>query len=248
MNIQWVRRAKIVCTLGPATFSPGAIENLIQTGMDVVRLNFSHGDYSIYDRVIRTIREKSHRLKKFIPIIQDLQGPKLRTGELENKEVELKRGQRLLITTKDVMGTEEIISVPFQPLPKLLKSGNPILIDDGLIELKVLRSKGHVIECRVVNGGILKEHKGVNIPYVKTTGTSLTLKDKKDLAFGIRKDVDFIALSFVRSSHDILELRKRIPKSKKIGIIAKIEKREAIDHFDEILEVSDGIMIARGDL
>src|SRR3989338_8746689 len=248
MNVKWIRRAKIVCTLGPATFSSDAIEKLILTGMDVARLNFSHGDYSIYDRVIRTIREKSQRLKKFIPIVQDLQGPKLRTGELENKELELKNGQRLLVTTQEVMGTEEMISVPFQPLPRLLKSGNSILIDDGLIELKVLRSRGHVIECRVVNGGLLKEHKGVNIPYVKTKETSLTLKDKKDLAFGIRKDVDFVALSFVRSAHDILELRKRIPKSKKIGIIAKIEKREAIDAFDEILEVSDGIMIARGDL
>ncbi len=246
--MDWIRRAKIVCTLGPATFSPDAIGKLMLTGMDVARLNFSHGDYSIYDRVIRTIREKSRKLKKFVPIVQDLQGPKLRTGELENKEIELKHGQRILITTQDVMGTGEMISVPFQPLPRLLKSGNSILIDDGLIELKVLRSKGHVIECRVVSGGILKEHKGVNIPYVKTKETSLTLKDKRDLAFGIRKDVDFIALSFVRSAHDILELRKRIPKSKKIGIIAKIEKREAIDHFDEILEVSDGIMIARGDL
>src|SRR3989338_4103693 len=248
MNVKWIRRAKIVCTLGPATFSSDAIEKLILTGMDVARLNFSHGDYSIYDRVIRTIREKSQRLKKFIPIVQDLQGPKLRTGELENKELELKNGQRLLVTTQEVMGTEEMISVPFQPLPRLLKSGNSILIDDGLIELKVLRSKGHVIECGVVNGGVLKEHKGVNIPYVKTKEASLTLKDKKDLAFGIRKEVDFVALSFVRSAHDILELRKRIPKSKKIGIIAKIEKREAIDAFDEILEVSDGIMIARGDL
>ena len=246
--MHWIRRAKIVCTLGPATFSSEAIEKLILTGMDVARLNFSHGDYSIYDRVIRMIREKSHRLKKFIPIVQDLQGPKLRTGELENKELELKRGQRLLVTTQEIMGTEEMISVPFRPLPRLLKSGNSILIDDGLIELKVLRSKGHVIECRVVNGGVLKEHKGVNIPYVKTKEASLTLKDKKDLAFGIRKEVDFVALSFVRSAHDILELRKRIPKSKKIGIIAKIEKREAIDAFDEILEVSDGIMIARGDL
>ncbi|MBI3019064.1 MAG: hypothetical protein HYY61_04155 [Deltaproteobacteria bacterium] len=113
--MNWVRRAKIVCTLGPATFSPSAIENLIRTGMDVARLNFSHGDYPIYDRVIRTIREKSHRLKKFIPIVQDLQGPKLRTGELENKELELKRGQRLLVTTQEIMGTQDMISVPFQP-------------------------------------------------------------------------------------------------------------------------------------
>ena len=246
--MDWIRRVKIVCTLGPATFSNEAIEKLIKTGMNVARLNFSHGDYKTYEKVIRCIREKSEVLKKPVTILQDLQGPKIRTGKLSQDEIKIRNGQKITITTREIIGNHEIISIPYRPLPRLLKKGNPILIDDGLIELEVLRTKNQFIECRVVSGGILKENKGVNIPYIKTQNVSLTTKDKKDLAFGIREGVDFVALSFVRSKQDIIELRKRIPKSKSIGIIAKIEKREAIDNFDEILSVSDGIMIARGDL
>lgn len=246
--MNWIRRAKIVCTLGPATFEESAIERLMKLGMDVARLNFSHGDYKTFEKVIRIVRQKSQKLHKNVTIIQDLQGPKIRTGKLTSGEVLLKRGQRLLISTKDVVGNEKIISVPYRPLPSLLKRGNAILIDDGLIELKVLRTGKNLIEAQVMNGGVLKENKGVNLPYIRTKGVTLTPKDKKDLAFGIRMGVDFVALSFVRSGQDIWALRKLIPKTKKIGIIAKIEKREAIDRFDEILEASDAVMIARGDL
>ncbi len=242
------RRAKIVCTLGPATFSKEAIEKLIRAGMDVARLNFSHGDYSIYKKVIRNIRVLSRKLKKQIVIMQDLQGPKLRVGELAEETVLLKSGKKITITTRPILGHEKLISVPYKPLPHFLHKGNSILIDDGLIELKVLRKKKNMIECVVVNGGVLKEHKGVNIPYVKRKESALTLKDKKDLAFGVRHGVDIVALSFIRSSNDILELKRIIPKSRKISIVAKIEKPEALDHFDKILEVSDGIMVARGDL
>lgn len=246
--MSWMRHAKVICTIGPATFSPKIIEDLIIVGMDVARLNFSHGDSSTYERVIRTIREKSRKLKKPVTIIQDLQGPKIRTGKLCVEKIPLKKGAHILITTQNVIGDEKMISIPYLPLPRLLKKGNSILIDDGLIELRVLETKSHFIECVVINGGNLREHKGVNIPYIKTKGEALTFKDKKDLAFGIRQGIDFVAMSFVRRGDDIETLRRRIPKSKNIGIIAKIEKREAIDHFDEILEVSDAIMVARGDL
>ena len=243
-----MRHAKIVCTLGPATFSPKMIEALILSGMDVVRLNFSHGEYKTYERVIKIVREKSKKLNRSITIIQDLQGPKIRVGKLIDEKISLRRGQRLSITTKDIKGNSKIISVPYRPLPRLLKKGNLILIDDGLIELKVLGTKRGLVDCVVVNGGNLRPNKGVNLPYLKTRGDSLTLKDKKDLAFGIRHGVDFVAMSFICQAADVLELRRRIPKSKQIGIIAKIEKREAIDHFDEILAVSDAVMVARGDL
>lgn len=242
------RRAKIVCTLGPATFSPNMIEKLIRAGMDVARLNFSHGDHATYQRVIRTIREKSKKLGVAITIIQDLQGPKIRTGKLSYDKIVLRPRQRITLTTRNIVGNEKVISVPYRPLPRLLKKGNCILIDDGLIELKVLRTSSDSIECVVINGGNLRENKGVNLPYIKTVHSSLTAKDQRDLAFGIRQEVDFIAMSFVCRAHDIVELRKRIPKSSKIGVIAKIEKREAIDHFDEILMVADAVMVARGDL
>jgi len=243
-----LRHAKIVCTIGPATSSPRMIEKLIYAGMDVARLNFSHGDYKTYERLIETIRAKSQKLKKPIAIVQDLQGPKIRTGKIKNGKIILKKGQRLTLTTKEVLGDQKRISVPYKPLSRSLKRGNPILIDDGLIELVVLKTRGSEIECRVITDGILREHKGVNVPYLKMRGESLTLKDKRDLAFGIRHSVDFVAISFVCRADDIREVRRRIPKAKHIGIIAKIEKRDAIDRFDEILQVSDAIMVARGDL
>lgn len=242
------RRAKIVCTLGPATFSANMIEKLIRAGMDVARLNFSHGDHATYQRVIRTVRQIAQKLGKTITIVQDLQGPKIRTGKLNDNKIVLKPRQRILLTTKNIIGNEKVISVPYRPLPRLLKKGNLILIDDGLIELKVLRTNTHSIECVVITGGDLRENKGVNLPYIKTVHSAMTSKDQKDLLFGIRAKVDFVAISFVCRAHDILALRKRIPKTSQIGVIAKIEKREAIDHFDDILEVSDAVMVARGDL
>jgi pyruvate kinase len=246
--MEWTRRAKIVCTLGPATFSPKAIEGLIRAGMDVARLNFSHGDYQTYRKVIRLIRDKRAKLKKHVTILQDLQGPKIRTGRLETGKVKLKKGASIVVTTKDIVGSAKRISIPYQPLSKLLKKGNRILIDDGLLELSVERLQGSDIFCHVIAGGFLGEKKGVNLPYLQSMHVGLTAKDQKDLIFGVQQGVDFVALSFVRSAADIVNLRKKIPGKRKIGIIAKIEKREAIDVFDEILEVSDGIMVARGDL
>ncbi|MBI4041403.1 MAG: pyruvate kinase [Deltaproteobacteria bacterium] len=243
-----MRRAKIICTLGPSTFSEAQIENLIRAGMDIVRLNFSHGNDDTYRQVIQIIREKSKKLKKFVPILQDLQGPKIRIGELKKATITLKKGQKIMVTTQNIHGDEKKISIPYEPLPNLMDKGNRILIDDGLIELAVEDISGKEMKCRVLNEGILKAHKGVNVPYLKTDGVSLTAKDLKDLEFGLQHNVDFVALSFVRSVKDIENLRRKLPEMKGIGIIAKIEKREAVDVFDEILEVSDGIMVARGDL
>lgn len=248
INMSEARRAKIVCTLGPATFSPTMIEKLIRAGMDVARLNFSHGDHATYRRVIRILRQTAHKLGKPITIVQDLQGPKIRTGKLSGNKIVLKPRQRIVLTTKNIIGNEKMVSVPYRPLPRLLKKGNLILIDDGLIELRVLRSSAHSIECVVITGGDLRENKGVNLPYLKTVHSALTSKDRRDLAFGIRAKVDFVAISFVCRANDILALRKRIPKTSQMGVIAKIEKREAIDHFDDILAVSDAVMVARGDL
>ena len=242
------RRAKIICTIGPATFSERAITRLIKAGMDVARLNFSHGDYADYKRIIKTIRKQSKKLGKPVAILQDLQGPKIRTGRLKASSIKLQLGQVLTVTTKKIFGDERRISIPYKPLPHLLKKGNSILIDDGLLELKVISTSKEDIRCRVIAGGILKEHKGVNIPYVKREVPALTKKDIEDLKFGLKNNVDHIALSFVRSEHDIRALKRRIPKNKKVCVIAKIEKPEAMDHLDEILKEVDGIMVARGDL
>ena len=243
-----IRKAKIVCTMGPATFSESAIARLIRAGMDIARLNFSHGDYEDYKRLIKTIRRQSKKLGRPVTILQDLQGPKIRTGKLKTSSIKIKNGELLTITTKNIFGDDKRISIPYKPLPQLLKKGNSILMDDGLLELKVLSTSKEEIRCRIIAGGILKEHKGVNIPYVKREVPALTKKDIKDLKFGLKNNVDHIALSFVRSEHDIRALKRRIPKNKKVCIIAKIEKPEAIDHLDEILQEVDGIMVARGDL
>ena len=241
------RRAKIVCTLGPATFSEMVIEKLIRSGMDVARLNFSHGDNQTYKNVIQILREKSKKIKKQITIIQDLQGPKIRVGNLK-ADLFVKEGQKIKVTTRDIEGFGDILPIPYAPLRHALEKENRILIDDGLIELEVIQGGGTEILCRVLNPGVIKSHKGVNLPYLKGNAPTMTQKDLKDLAFGIREGVDFIALSFVRSAKDISFLRTKIPKTSGIGIIAKIEKKEALDHFDEILDAADGIMVARGDL
>ena len=243
-----IRKAKIICTIGPATFSESAIARLINAGMDVARLNFSHGDYRDYKRLIKTIRKQSKKLNKPVTILQDLQGPKIRTGRLKSSSIKIKNGKMITVTTKKIFGDEKRISIPYKPLPQLLKKGNSILIDDGLLELKVISTTREEIRCRVVAGGVLKEHKGVNIPYVKREVHALTKKDIRDLKFGLKNNVDHIALSFVRSEHDIRVLKRRIPKNKKVCIIAKIEKPEAIDHLDQILQEVDGVMVARGDL
>lgn len=245
------RKTKILATLGPASCTPDSIDGLILAGADGFRLNFSHGSHEFFRPLIARIRESSRRLKKSVAILQDLQGPKIRTGILVNHQpVELQKGKPFVITTRNVDGTAEIVSTTYQQLPSDVRAGDSILIDDGNLELKVLRSTDTDIETEVVIGGILDEKKGINLPGVKVSAPSLTEKDVIDARFGVEMQVDYIALSFVRTAWDVLALRNLLTEMNRleIPIIAKIEKPEAVKNLHEILEVSDGVMVARGDL
>jgi pyruvate kinase len=243
------RKTKIICTIGPSTNTPEMIRKLIVAGMDVARLNFSHGSYEDHIKVVKIIREVSADIGKPVAILQDLQGPKIRTGKLKNGPITLTPGQIFTITTEKVESTESLVSTTYQHLARDLGPGNMILIDDGLLHLKVIESDGVKLKCEVVHGGILKDNKGINIPDVKLTAPALTEKDRLDLQVGIDCDVEYIALSFVREASDVLQLKNLIKKANRdIPIIAKIEKPQALTHIDEIMDVSDGIMVARGDL
>jgi pyruvate kinase len=244
-----MRKTKIVCTIGPASGSEKILKALIQAGMDVARLNFSHGDYAFHKRVIRIIRRLERQLKRPVAILQDLPGPKIRIGALQGDRVRLQRGRSVILTTRPVIGTDEMISVNYRGLTKSVKKGDPILLGDGEIELEVVRVGRRSVTCRVVVGGILGSHKGIHFPRSSLNIRALTTHDKEDLAFGIEQKVDMIALSFVRQSDDIVYARREMKKrGATIPIIAKIEKHEALEHIDAILEQVDGIMVARGDL
>jgi len=243
------KRTKIIATIGPASSSPAIITKLIKAGMDAARLNFSHGDRKDHISRIRLIRQASARADKPIAIIQDLQGPKLRVGPMQNDGVPLKRGDQITITTRKIVGTGKKISITYPRLTRDLTAGDTILFDDGKLEARVLRKSGRDLLCKVVRGGILKSHKGVNLPGAKLTLPSLSRKDREDLLFGIAQEVDYIALSFVRTASDINATRSFLRKAgANIPIIAKIEKPEAIDNLAEIIHAADGIMVARGDL
>lgn len=244
-----MKRTKIIATIGPASSSPAIIARLIKAGMDAARLNFSHGERKDHRRRIHLIRQASLRAGKPIAIIQDLQGPKLRVGMMQNDGVTLKRGDRVIITAKKVLGTGSRISITYPRLTKDLTSGDTVLFDDGKLEARVVRRSGSDLQCKIVRGGLLKSHKGVNLPGARLTLPSLSRKDREDLLFGIEQGVDYIALSFVRTATDIDATRAFLRKAgANIPIIAKIEKPEAIDNLEEIVHAADGIMVARGDL
>lgn len=244
-----LRKTKIVCTIGPASESFQVLRELIHHGMNVARLNFSHGTYEEHARRIHTIRQAAEAENKTIGILLDTKGPEIRTGDLKASEVELKKGQQLVLTTEKIQGDHKKISITYPDLPKELDVGTTILIDDGLIELTVKEIQSTEIICIVKNGGILKSKKGVNIPGVKVNLPGITEKDAQDIRFGIEQEVDFIAASFVRKQEDVLEIRKILEEHQsKALIIAKIENREGIENLDSILKVADGIMIARGDM
>jgi pyruvate kinase len=244
------RKAKIVCTLGPACDSSEMIDRMIQAGMDVARLNFSHGAPADHARRVNQVRKASIRHQKPIAILADLQGPKIRTGELEGgKPVQLHFGQRFTITSRHIKGTAAGVSTTFQALPAAVKKGDPILLCDGRIALRVVSISGRDVICQVENGGELGEHKGINLPGVVLKIPSLTPKDRRDLLVAIELQVSFIAMSFVRSAADVVAGKKAIARAGgRIPIIAKLEKPQAIDNLDEILSVADGVMVARGDL
>ncbi len=242
-------RVKIVATVGPASQSKEMLMQLIHSGVNVFRLNFSHGDHETHAGVIERIRELNEELNTNISILQDLQGPKIRVEQVKDGEVFIKQGDELVITTDSCEGTSKRISTSYQLLPQDVKVGDMILIDDGNLELSVKKIDGNDVICEVKYGGSLKSRKGINLPFTEVSAPALTEKDKKDLAFGIEQGVDWIALSFVRSADDVRDLKKRIEQGgKDIRVISKIEKPEALRNIDEIIEVSDALMVARGDL
>lgn len=243
------KRAKIVATVGPASESKEMLLSLAKAGVNVFRLNFSHGDHAKHAEVIRLIRELNSELNSNISILQDLQGPKIRVESVENGEVIIESGNEIVITNDSCEGTAERVSTSYQDLPKDVAVGDMILIDDGNLELTVKEVRGGDVVCVVKYGGSLKSRKGINLPFTKVSAPALTEKDIEDLAFGVSQGVDWIALSFVRSADDILDLKRRIANSgKDIRVVAKIEKPEALKNIDEIIEVSDALMVARGDL
>jgi pyruvate kinase len=244
------RHSKIVCTLGPATRSPRMIRKLIQAGMNVARLNFSHGTHEEHAHCISILREAAVALKKPIAILADLQGPKIRTGALAGGgTVLLRTGQRFVITTAKVLGDSTRVNTTFYPMPREVKRGDRILLSDGLIELRVESTTHHEVVCQVANGGLLGENKGINLPGVKLHVPALTQKDRADLRFALSQGADYIAVSFVRRPEDVVLAKTLVKRAKKdTPVIAKLEKPEAIENLEEILRVADGVMVARGDL
>ena len=246
------RRAKIVATIGPATSDESMIRELILAGMNVARINFSHGNHQDHAESIDQIRKASAYLNQPVTILQDLQGPKIRTGEIKNDQVVIRAGQPFTLTTKKVLGDESLVSVDFNELPHCVKPNGRILLDDGNLELMVTKIETDTVETKVVVGGILKPNKGVNLPGANLNIQTFTEKDKNDLVFGLGKGVDAIALSFVRSAKDIARLKQEIaciaPDLSDTPIIAKLERPEALENLHEIIHSADGVMVARGDL
>jgi len=242
-------KTKILATLGPATSSTEMIKAMMGVGVDGVRLNFSHGEYSSFEEIFNNINQACVETKQPLATLLDLQGPKIRIGKLKEAFYEIVSGDELEITIEDVLGTKEKVSTSYKLLAQDAQLNDIILIDDGLLRLQIKKKTGSSVLCKILNGGILKPKKGMNLPGMKLSTPSITEKDFKDLEFALQFRVDFIALSFVRQADDIYQLKKWLNgKGKTIPIIAKIEKKEAVDNLEEILKASDGIMVARGDL
>jgi pyruvate kinase len=243
-------KTKIVATIGPASSSKEVLRALMLEGMDVCRLNFSHGNHAFYAELIRTIRELNEELDLTTAILADLQGPKMRVGEMEDGPIELVEGAELVITTDPVKGRPGIVSTTYQQFPKDIKKGELVLLDDGKLKLQVTATDGKTtVTTKVVHGGMLSSNKGLNLPNTKISLPCLTEKDKVDLEFALEHDVDWVGLSFVRSARDIIELKHIIyEREKHARVVAKIEKPEALLEIDEIIRESDALMVARGDL
>lgn len=244
------RRAKIVCTIGPVTDNAEALEKLIHAGLSVARLNFSHGEHAKHLGVIQSLRQISKNLNAPVTILQDLQGPKVRVGQFKDKKIMLQKGSLVKVTTKKILGEEGLIPSDFAHLIESCKVGTRILLDDGLLELEVSSIEdSETLTALVIHGGTLKDRKGMNLPGSVLPIPSMTEKDHQDLLFGLENQVDYVALSFVRTAQDILELKEIIQqKQSKAKVIAKIEMLEAIENLEEIIRVSDAVMVARGDL
>ena len=245
-----IKKTKIVCTLGPVSENEETLRELIKNGLNVCRLNFSHGSHEEHKGRMDLVKKLREELNMPTAILLDTKGPEIRTGKFDAPEVLLEEGQTFTITMKDVMGNKEMCTVSYKGLANDVKTGDTILIDDGLVGLTVKEVNGDDIVCEVQNSGIVKNHKGVNVPGVKVNLPAITEKDRSDIEFGIEQGIDFIAASFVRKVSDVLAIREIFEENNAthIKIISKIENQEGVDNLDEIIEVSDGIMVARGDL
>ncbi len=243
-------RTKIIATIGPACRQPEVLAEMIKAGMDVARINCSHSTPEFIESVVADVREISTRLDMPVGILLELSGPKIRTRKLTGDlPVKLEKGKQFTLTSRKLEGTVEIVSTNYEPLAREVKPQDTILLDDGLIELRVLETNETDAICEIIMGGVLKNHQGINIPGVRLSIPALTEKDKEDLKVGLKCEVDFVALSFVRDAQDIVDLREQIGDHwPPVMIIAKLEKPEAVDHLEEILAVTDGVMVARGDL
>jgi pyruvate kinase len=242
-------RAKIVCTLGPASSTPERIGELIDAGMSVARLNFSHGSHDDHARMLAIVRSEADRRGKAIAALLDLQGPKIRVGKIANGQIELRQGGELTITTEDILGDERRVPTTYAGLPRDVKVGDQILLDDGYLCLAVANVTDREVKTIVVTGGILKNNKGINLPGVDVSAPALSEKDRTDIGFALRHGVDYVALSFVRRAEDVHEAKRLLTVDKvSIPVIAKIEKPQALERLGEIIDASDGIMVARGDL
>lgn len=244
------RRTKIICTLGPASSDEDSLRNLIRAGMDVARLNFSHGTHEHHRQTIELLRRLCDEEDRHVTILQDLQGPKIRVGQVQDGAVLIQRGHKLVLTNEQLeVSTSDRAYVSYPNLAKDVQVGKRILVDDGLLELEVLGTEGDDVITEVIVGGTLRSRKGVNLPHIRNSTPSLTQKDLHDLQFGLSMNVDIIALSFVRTEEDVQDLMQRVRESgKQVSVVAKIEKPEAVENIDRILEIADGIMVARGDL
>ncbi len=245
-----MKKTKIICTLGPASRDEKTIEKMLLSGMNVARINFSHGTHEYHKETIDTFRKVRDRLNLPAAVMLDTKGPEIRLRDFEGGKVTLKKGEVFTLTTKELMGNSEIASISYKDLPSQLTKGNKVLIDDGKVSLEVIETNDTDIKCKVLVGGEISNHKGINIPNVHLDFDYLSEQDKLDLQFGVKEDVDFVAASFVRSKDDVVKLRNYLDYigGNNIKIISKIENIEGVDNFDEILKSSDGIMVARGDM
>jgi pyruvate kinase len=243
------RRTKIVCTLGPSCDSPARVEALVAAGMDVARLNFSHGVREEHRARLERVREAARRANRAVAVLQDLTGPRIRIGDVQGGRVRLVVGGLVRLTNRELLGTAERLPTSYRDLPRAVRSGDAILLDDGLLTLRVEQVAGDEVVCRVEQGGVLRSHKGINLPGVEVATPPLTAKDAEDVRFGLKHGVDLVALSFVRRAADLETLRSLIAEAgASAPVIAKLERQQALENLDEILAASDGVMIARGDL
>jgi pyruvate kinase len=243
------RRTKIVCTIGPATGTASVVERLIRSGMNIARLNLSHGTYNVHAQYIRTIRRIGQRLHMQVAILVDLPGPKYRTGRLKGDQAILKKGAQLTLTTRDIEGDATLVPVNLPNLPQDVKIGDTVLLDDGAMQLRVLRKNGNEVICRVMVGGVLTERRGLVVPGMRISGPFISDTLREDIAFAVQQKPDYLAISFVSSAEDVFAVKAVLSEhNADIPVISKIERGQAVKDFDDILTASDGVMVARGDL